>query len=136
MMSKKILEGQLVENTQSKQIGEVKSYHTGDIVRVNVNGDVELWEVKYVIPMLPEEKDPDVLFFQEELSKIVNGQFSYVQYHHEEDQWEAVVTFTGKATMEMARNVDQVLQSRFGACWKMWLYAHDNAQDLHVLYWS
>jgi len=134
-MSKKLYAGQLVENTKSKEVGEVNSYHTGDIVKVNVCGEVQLWEVRFVNPMLFESTDPDVLFFQQELPKIVNGEFSYLQPHQQEGQMEAIITFPGVATVEMARNVDAALQSRFGACWKMWLFAHDNAQDLHVLYW-
>ena len=116
----------------------MSKYKKGDPINIVMkDGTLEEWQVHNVFPNQASETDPDVLFFTEEMPKVVNGEFSFIQYHPEEDQWEAVITMKcRKITREKAEAVDRALVKRYGTNWKLWIHSHIATKDLHVIYWS
>jgi len=138
-MNTSFVKGQLIEHQLSKEIGEVLGPSPfSNMVQVKISGtdQVENWEIRNSTAFLPDEQDEDILFFQNELAKIVNGEFQSVVRLEESDQSEVVITFTDRPVLNTARNVDQALQLQFGTCCKMWLYTHSGIYELHVLYWK
>jgi len=138
-MNKGFMKGQLIEHNFSKEIGEVLGPSPfSNMVQVKISGtdQVESWEIRNSTSFLPDEQDENILFFQNELTKIVNGEFQSVTRIEESDQSEVVITFKDRPDLNMARNVDQAIQRQFGVSWKMWLHTHSGIYELHVLYWE